>query len=501
MNSKTFTSASSGSQVLQIAYNPVHAKVLNADRALKLELSSLLSYEVEGAQFTEAFKEHRWDGRSSFYDFRSETFPSGFVHPVHSHLIKSGRKVQLIRKPLPQPRGPENPKLDELPDDPRYAYQMDTVRRLERYGQMIARVATGGGKSRIARLATARIDRPTLFLTTRSVLMYQMAKAFKADHRSPGILGDGHWRPRPGGVSCGMVQTIAARLGDEITRRETEQLLASFEFVILEEAHESGGNTYYDIMSLCKNAAYRLALTATPFMRIDAEANMRLMGCSGPIGIDIPEKQLIDCGILARPTFKITPTEKPKDVFRTTGWQNAYQRGIVLNKSRNESIVNEAKRAARMGMSVMILVQRKQHGNILRSMLQDYGVATDFIYGENDQEEREKALAKIKSGKLSVLIGSTILDVGVDVPAVGMIILAGAGKAEVAFRQRIGRGLRAKKKGANVAYIVDFADDFNVHLHEHALQRVHYLKSTPGFAENVLPVGADFDFREYLVST
>ncbi|MBH8434009.1 hypothetical protein I8Q59_09430, partial [Acinetobacter baumannii] len=43
-----------------------------------------------------------------------------------------------------------------------------------------------------------------------------------------------------------------------------------------------------------------------------------------------------------------------------------------------------------------------------------------------------------------------LLDGGVDVPAVGLIILAGGGKAEVALRQRIGRGLRAKKFGPNV---------------------------------------------------
>jgi superfamily II DNA or RNA helicase len=36
---------------------------------------------------------------------------------------------------------------------------------------MIAQVATGGGKSNICALTVARIKRPTLFITTRSVLM------------------------------------------------------------------------------------------------------------------------------------------------------------------------------------------------------------------------------------------------------------------------------------------------------------------------------------------
>ena len=90
-----------------------------------------------------------------------------------------------------------------------------------------------------------------------------------------------------------------------------------------------------------------------------------------------------------------------------------------------------------------------------------------------------------------MLIGSTILDVGVDVPSVGMIVLAGGGKAEVATRQRIGRGLRRKKAGPNVAFIIDFADDHNMHLKSHYFERRAIVTGTPGFAEGIV---ADFDY-------
>ena len=67
-----------------------------------------------------------------------------------------------------------------------------------------------------------------------------------------------------------------------------------------------------------------------------------------------------------------------------------------------------------------------------------------------------------------------------------MVILAGAGRAEVALRQRIGRGLRAKKKGPNVCFIVDIDDDFNNHLINHAAQRRAIVLNTPGFNEGWL---------------
>ncbi len=82
---------------------------------------------------------------------------------------------------------------------------------------------------------------------------------------------------------------------------------------------------------------------------------------------------------------------------------------------------------------------------------------------------------------------------GVDVPAVGLIILAGGGKAEVALRQRIGRGLRAKKFGPNVAFIVDFTDQHNSTLKSHARQRLQIIRETPGFGENIV---ANFEFEK-----
>jgi superfamily II DNA or RNA helicase len=93
------------------------------------------------------------------------------------------------------------------------------------------------------------------------------------------------------------------------------------------------------------------------------------------------------------------------------------------------------------------------------------------------------------------VIGSTILDVGVDVPGIGVLVLGGGGKAEVAIRQRIGRGLRGKKPPMpNFAFVVDFEDGHNKHLVKHAKQRRAIVEQTPGFVEGILPRGKDFDF-------
>lgn len=497
---------------ITIANNAVTAKVMDNDKEAKFLVSSALSYKVSGSEHMDMFKTGSWDGRSSFFDWKTATFPAGFVSLVHAALQKGGYTVNRVRNPLPAPLGKEEFwEIDDFGLDPMYDYQPEVVNKLLKYGQMIAQVATGGGKSRIARLAYARIRRPTLFITTRGVLMYQMKEAVEGYGFKCGVIGDGTLSVSPE-FNVAMVQTIIAHIKapdsyDSVEKQAAQakrsarmiNFLEKIEFIILEEAHESSGNSYYDILRYCKNANYRLALTATPFMKDDEEANMRLMGCSGPIGIEVSEKLLIDRGILAKPYFKVVKlTQKPTKLYKSTPWQKAYTVGIVNNEFRNAHIVKEVQIAAKVGLTTMILVQQTKHGVILNEMLKEKGVMSDYIHGEHDQSERKEALRKLGCGELSVLIGTSILDVGVDVPAVGVIILAGGGKAEVALRQRIGRGLRRKKKGKNVALIIDFYDEHNSHLKDHAKNRINIIKNTPGFGENIMEPSFCF-YRDLLL--
>jgi superfamily II DNA or RNA helicase len=75
--------------------------------------------------------------------------------------------------------------------------------------------------------------------------------------------------------------------------------------------------------------------------------------------------------------------------------------------------------------------------------------------------------------------------------------MAGGGKAEVAYRQRIGRGLREKRKGPNICFILDFCDSHNRYLYDHYLERIRVIKETPGFSTNILKDGEDFTWHLY----
>ena len=497
-----------GLEPLTLASSVVNARLVGASRETKLFMSDLLSYEVEGAEQTFAFKAKQWNGRSSLFDFSTATFPAGFTHMVARELRRRGHPINHVTKQAPAPLGPEIGTHDPLGYGftERYDYQLETVRRLVRHKRMIARIATGGGKSNVAVLAFSTLRRMTLFLTTRGSLMYQMKENFENAGFTPGVIGDSILQPRKG-VNVGMVQTIASWLKEPLAddtsdeankqrerRRRMIDLLHKVEFVIGEEAHESGSDSYYEILNHCVNAHYRLALTATPFMRPDGEANMRLQATFGSIGIDVTEKLLIERGILATPFFKFLQTPMPALLRRATKWPTCRDIGIVENVGRNHLAVTDAIKASKRGRTALILVQQKKHGHLLRKMLDDAEMRSTFIYGENDQAERKQALNGLANRELDVLIGSTILDVGVDVPSVGNIILAGGGKGEVQHRQRIGRGLREKKVGDNNCFITDFDDQCNRTLSDHSATRRAIILNTPGFVEGVLSPGEEFGY-------
>lgn len=559
--------------IVKIYYTPVVAKLVTKDNDARYIASEALSYKVSGSEFSSMSS---WDGYSSLFKMKNNQFPSGLVRFTKKRLERAGYTV--ITKCLTEIPSPAHivgvPIVDSFPEDPRYDYQEEVMNRFIKIKGMIAQVATGGGKSRIFKLCERKLQLPTLFLSTRKSLMYQMAEAYEKDVGLPvGLIGDGHWSPILDGANFAIVDTLSERVSkfseeaevvrrmealgkrtdqkikeklisldlptdipatqlrhvppevlkkiqsvrarikkemfvsdDEIIeeaqkkgkrhaakRKQALELLKNIGFLCLEEAHEVSGGGFYNVANACKNANYRLALTATPFMKDDEEANMRLMAASGPIGIKVTEKLLIDRGILATPYFKYITPARPDKLFRSTAWQSAYRIGIVENENRNKSICNEVARAKQYGLTSMVLVGHQKHGKMLESSLKNAGIKVKFIYGTHEQKERKAALIALGSGKIDCLIGSTILDVGVDVPSVGLVVLAGGGKAEVSLRQRVGRGLRAKKTGPNVCLIVDFKDYENTFLRRHSLERERIVNETPGFAENVVD---DFNFED-----
>lgn len=422
--------------------------------------------------------------------------------------------------------------------------------------------------TRIAKLIYARFQRPTIFLTTRQVLMYQCKEDIENTMGIKcGIIGDGHPIEFSDGFTVAMVQSIAAwskvlNLNHEIklaiqadsktvtsrvkraktqiekmnldkaaaaatlkqatekitgSMRSTKQLtdevtaavnahnqrahqvvrdLARYEVVISEEAHESGGDSYYRVMRMMKNAMWRCALTGSPLMSEEMESNLRLIALNGNIGIHISEEELINKGILSKPYFKFVKMPREGAFgFAFEKWPKCYVEGIVENQLRNQYALRYIALAYQYRLPCLVLIQRVSHGKWLKKAIKQYiGIDADFISGESSHKERKAALDKV-SRECGVLIGSTILDVGVDVPMMGMLINLGGYKDEAGTRQRFGRVLR--RKPINISFIVDFLDAHNNTLNSHSHKRMSIVKTTPGFSNGIVPDGQDLPWDQF----
>lgn len=505
-----------------IASNAVIAKLIKPSKPLITFVNNLLSYEHSNSGFGSL----SWDGKSSFFNVANHTFPAGFADVVQEELQKAGYNVIHARKPKAEPLGPYDPIVDEFGnDDPRYDFQLKALRQVEKYGNGIIRAATGGGKSKIAKLIMARYRRMTLFITTRGILLYQMKDQLEEIGMKSGQIGDGEMN-FVNGVNLGMVQTLiqaleepdfkaerravikshylsktkSGKIADEEidrlaqiafdrkTRRKKaiEKFLSMVEVVIGEEAHEAGGESYFQILQYCKNASIRVALTATPFMRSSAVDNMRLMAAFGRILIDVSEEELINRGILAKPYFQFKDIEAPVKLYRSTPYERAYKLGYIENTNMHDEVVADALKAKKYRLPVLALIARKRHGEILLERYREAGLKFEFLQGEDKMEERRATLSKLSKGELDGVIGTTILDVGVDVPAVGLVQRVGGMKAEVQLRQQIGRGLRGKKHMPNYAFFIDYSSNIPDVLRDHARQRELIVSNTKGFAEGIV---------------
>jgi len=78
----------------------------------------------------------------------------------------------------------------------------------------------------------------------------------------------------------------------------------------------------------------------------------------------------------------------------------------------------------------------------------------------------------MRTGKPGIFIATEILGEGVDVPSLGMVILAGGGKSHIRLLQRVGRGMRPKEDEINRVDIVDFIDHGSRYLEQHSKERM-----------------------------
>lgn len=136
----------------------------------------------------------------------------------------------------------------------------------------------------------------------------------------------------------------------------------------------------------------------------------------------------------------------PKVAFRV-----CLQLGIAANGTRNGRVVRLAKQ--HQEDYSLILVNTVDHGKLLAEKIPGSVVC----HSKMGKRARRDAMDDFRAGKLRVIIGTSLLDEGADLPRANVLIMAAGGRSAGRTEQRTGRVLRVFDDQTR-GIIYDFTD-------------------------------------------
>lgn len=261
--------------------------------------------------------------------------------------------------------------------------------------------------------------------------------------------------------------------------QEALDVIKDVKICVVDECHHTVSNSYQDVFALMENTRMWVGLSGTIPSEKEPVKRSKFEGIFGNKIYKISNKYLIDNEISAKPMIKFISVNSPSnDVLNIKAeqmlhaggavipknqkdlllYQSVYRLGITENEYRNNLIASLAHklRLSETGTS-LIVVNSLEHGDIIKGILEELGEEVYYLKGEDSTEERNKVLDKVRSGEAKILIGTTILDEGMDLPNLKYLIYASAGKSPRQVLQRVGRVLRISPEKKDTV-IFDFMD-------------------------------------------
>ena len=265
-----------------------------------------------------------------------------------------------------------------------------------------------------------------------------------------------------------------------LQKSQIRSLVRDCKALIIDEAHLAAIITE-EIGTEAKNAYYRVGLSATPWRTDNQE--IRIEGTLGRKIIELSASDLIERGFLVQPKIFMVNCDYFEEAKT---YQEVYSLNIVNNWERNYRIKQFAEELKANSKPTLILVERKEHGDILESMIEDSVFVPGGDKGFDDPTDEEKnyrrrMLNAVENNDI-VLIATQWANVGVDAPKISCLILAGSNQSSVTTYQQVGRVLRcvgkdiedSKANGKDCAIIVDFySNQKNLKTHSNMRKKVY----------------------------
>lgn len=293
---------------------------------------------------------------------------------------------------------------------------------------------TGAGKTVMFGFVaseTAKRGRRVLILAHRRELIRQASRKLTETGVAHGIIAPGN-TPTRDLVQVASVQTLGRRLN----RAEAPDL------IVIDEAHHAVAGQWAQIIAAYPQARL-MGVTATPERMDGRGLGVEAGGCFDALVMGPAVADLVTGGFLT-PTKIWAPSEAPDlSGVRTRGGD--YDAGALADAMAKPQIVGDAvvhyqKHAP--GQPAILFSPSVAHAEAMAEAFRAAGIRAVAASGATDPGKRDAAIAGLATGAVQVLCSCDLISEGLDVPAVGAVILLRPTKSLGLYLQQVGRGLR-----------------------------------------------------------
>ncbi|XP_047470621.1 probable ATP-dependent RNA helicase DDX23 [Penaeus chinensis] len=124
---------------------------------------------------------------------------------------------------------------------------------------------------------------------------------------------------------------------------------------------------------------------------------------------------------------------------------------MVSEQEKRKKLLDVLKRG--ITPPVLIFVNQKKGADVLARGLEKLGYNATTLHGGKGQEQREHALANLKSGAKDILVATDVAGRGIDIKDVSLVINYDMAKNIEDYTHRIGRTGRAGKHGKAMSFL------------------------------------------------
>lgn len=304
-------------------------------------------------------------------------------------------------------------------------------------------------------------------------------------------------------------------LGNDLDKDDT--ILESIEVMFCDETHHMKSDSFRKPTYRMPNLAYAVGLSASAISQEHVKINniqgfsydeLLTIGSTGPLVMNITADMLIGMGTLATPVLLMldNPANEPMREQDIANWHKVVNIKLKSDK-RIQLVAESAKKFEDRNMKSLILVSTIEWSRLILKKLHEIGSSAVASYGGGIFEIYNgcefinlgsDTLDKFSRGEFMILVGTTHLYEGVDIPNLDSIILAYGGKGERMQIQGLGRVLRKTKSG-NMAYIVDFTDLQDVVLRKHSKLRMERYRNIIGIPDDRIYYNIDIDQMDMII--